>query len=68
MSTAEAGSWAFGLKDKLRPWLRYDAGELLQFAEDPEQRLAGMAQVIIDFPAAAVRLHEPCGLESQEVG
>jgi hypothetical protein len=43
---------------------------LLQFAEDPEQRLAGVAQAVVDPLAAAVGLDEACGpgLKPREVG
>jgi hypothetical protein len=41
---------------------------LLQFSEDPEQRLASVAESVVDSLAAAVRLHQLRGLQPREVG
>ena len=56
------------LNFKLRPWPRYGASWLLQFAKDPEQRLARAAQAIEDFPAAPMWLDELCSPQPREVG
>src|SRR5215217_7226189 len=48
-----------------RAWGRSSSAGL---TEDPEQRLAGEAQAVVDLPAAAVWLHQPGYLEPREVG